>query len=416
MPRAEVIRAAKNPIISGRGICDPHLHAFNGRIYLFASHDASASSTDYKMFDWQVWSSADMVTWNFESRIRPDDFFIGPTSAAWAIDAAESHGKFYLYFSHGNWQTGVAVADHPAGPYKDALNGPLLNGNSTPTREYDPAVFTDDDGSSYLVFGGPSWAYGQGAGYFIARLNSDMVSLDESPVRVELDHEGDDKASINKIGGRYYLTFASNYAISESVYGPYRYLGNTGASTDHGSYLQWQGQLFNAFTIFDPSSTYRASGICYVHQKETGELEVDPLIVEFGVGQYDAAWNKIEAEWFMRGEGLVKKQHPAHGFDVAITSSGQLEYPHLQNCEEVAGVALFVSCDAPDGATIEFWEGSEARRRVAVLQVPYTGATSWRSYRMLTTGIERLDEDCTLVLTASVQGRGELRLNYMKFF
>ena len=115
------------------------------------------------------------------------------------------------------------------------------------------------DGTFYIVFGGPKWAYGEGAGYFIARLNEDMVSLAETPKKIELDHEADDKAPLNRIGDKYYLSYGSHYAISENVYGPYRYMGNTGASEDHGSYLEWNNQLFNSFTIME---SFSCKGYC----------------------------------------------------------------------------------------------------------------------------------------------------------
>ena len=93
------------------------------------------------------------------------------------------------------------------------MGRPLLDGTVTTTTEYDPAIFRDEDGEYYIVFGGPSWAYGEGCGYFIARLAEDMISLAETPRRIELDHEGDDKASLNKMDGRYYLSFGGVYGV-----------------------------------------------------------------------------------------------------------------------------------------------------------------------------------------------------------
>ena len=153
---------------------------------------------------------------------------MGKSDQCWAVDCAERNGRYYYYFSDGNSRTGVAVADSPGGPFSDPLGKPLLDSSLTPTREYDPTVFRDDDGEYYLAFGGPAWAYGKDCGYFIAKLNEDMISLAETPRRIELDHGGDDKASLNKFEGRYYLSYGGFYAVSDSVYGPYKYLGHTG--------------------------------------------------------------------------------------------------------------------------------------------------------------------------------------------
>ncbi len=409
--------ATKNPIIPGQGVCDPHMHVFNDRVYLFASHDYSSLSVEYRMQDWQIWSSSDLVTWLLETVIEPSDFWVGETRSAWAVDAASANGKYYFYFSDGNTAIGVASAKSPSGPFEDVLGRPLLDGSVTSTREYDPAVFIDEDGSAYLLFGGPVWAYGEGAGYFIGRLNDDMVSLAETPRPIELDHEGDDKASLNKIGGRYYLTFASNYAIASNVYGPYRYVGNTGASEDHGSYFEWNGQLFNAFTIFDPTAFHRSTGICYVHQTASGHLSVDPIIVEHGVGRYDARWNKIEAEWYMKATGMVKAENPRYGFDVACTTSGTLSYPNVEHLEQSTGIAFFASCSSPDGARIRVYDSEVKGTLLASCEIPGGTDISWRSYRLSTAELQKpIPARSDLYMEVSVHGLGELRIDYFKMF
>jgi len=411
-----VVTATKNPIIPRRGVCDPHMHLFGDRVYLFAGHDADPSATDYSTHDWLVWSSDDLVTWRQDATIDPANFFTGPIDCAWACDAAAANGRYYFYFSHGNFSTGVAVADRPEGPYTDALGRPLLDGTLTPTREYDPAVFIDDDSAAYIVFGGPAWAYGEGAGYFIARLNDDMISLAEQPRRLELDQEGDDKASLNKIGGRYYLTHGSNYAISDDVYGPYRFMGNTGASGDHGSYFEWNGQLFNAFTVFERSMNYRATGICYVHQSPDGQLSVDPVIVEYGVGHYDARWNKIEAEWFMAATGIHKAVNPLHGFDVVCDDTAQLVYPHVHDTDGVTGISFFATCSSPEGGRITVYDSADRTDPIAVCDIAGGRETSWGSYRMAPTPLLRaLREDATLYLALETSG-GELRVDFFTFF
>lgn len=340
MSKKRVI-SKKNPIIPRMGVCDPHMHIFGDRVWLHATHDAVPGSEGFCMHDWQIWSSADCVEWVLEATVRPEDFHMGASDQCWAVDCAERNGKCYYYFSDGNLRTGVGVSDSPAGPFADVLGHPLLDGTLTTTREYDPAVFRDDDGEYYLVFGGPVWCYGEGCGYFIARLNEDMVSFAETPRPIDLNHPGDDKASLNKFNGRYYLSYGGHYAISDNVYGPYKYMGHTGASTDHTSYFAWNGQLFNAITVLDHYGAYRSCGICYVHIRENGELVTDPLIVEYGVGQYDSDWNKIEAEWFMRGSNVKKIEHPnIVGFCVACEEEAVLVYPRIRNLSDKVGLCL----------------------------------------------------------------------------
>ena len=364
----ETVFAKKNPIIPGRGVCDPHVHVFDGRLWLYATHDAVPDARGFYMSDWQIWSSPDAVAWTLERVVHPEDFFMGPSESCWAVDAAERGGKYYYYFSDGSRRIGVAVADAPGGPFKDALGKPLLDGSLTPTREYDPAVFKDDDGEYYLVFGGPAWCYGEGCGYFIARLGEDMVSFAGTPRKLELDHCGDDKASLNKICGRYYLSYGGFYAVSDCVYGPYRFLGHTGSTIDHSSFFEWNGQLFQAITVKEQTEMYRSSGLCYVHVKDSGELVTDPQIVEYGVGQYDGNWSRIEAQWYMKGENVKKVENKKlFGFCVSCTEEATLVYPKIRNLADKVGFSIDYYC-VGGKAQIDVFSGGKNGRLLGTVR------------------------------------------------
>ncbi|TVQ25436.1 MAG: hypothetical protein EA383_08375 [Spirochaetaceae bacterium] len=379
-----------NPIIRDRGVCDPHIHIFKDRAYLYASHDASPSSTDYVMNDWQVWSSDDLVNWVHESTLRPEDTYMGPSQRCWAVDAAERNGKYYLYFSNGMTDTGVAVADHPGGPFRDALGKPLLAADLTPTRSYDPSVFIDDDDdqSAYIIFGTPVWAGGDS--YYIARLGDDMISLAEKPEKIILDDGADDKPFLHKFGGLYYLSWASFYAVSESVYGPYRMQGNIGASPDHGSFFSWRGQWFHAFTIFDPTPHHRASGICYVHYHADGRMVVDPVIVEHGVGHYDAGLNRIDATWFMESAHVCKHANPRYGFDISPTESdAYLCFPSVHDLPDSPAISFFAAYAPVETEThgvIEVRDAGPDGKLLGTCTVSDTRSLHWRGYRSWTTG------------------------------
>ena len=79
--------------IIGQGVNDPHIHVFNGRAYLYASHDHSEDNTEFVMKDWQVWSSDDLLNWRLESTLKPEETYIGkPIDGCWATDAVEKDG------------------------------------------------------------------------------------------------------------------------------------------------------------------------------------------------------------------------------------------------------------------------------------------------------------------------------------
>lgn len=414
--------ARKNPILPRMGVCDPHIHVFDDRFWLYTTHDAHPGSNGFCMYDWQIWSSWDCVDWTLETVIRPEDTFMGPSSECWAVDCVERNGKYYFYFSDGNRCTGVLVGDTPAGPFRDVLGKPLLDGTLTTTREYDPSVFRDDDGEYYIVFGGPKWCYGEGAGYYIARLNEDMVSLAEKPRPIELNHKADDKASLNKFNGRYYLSYGGFYAISDCVYGPYQYVGHTGASIDHTSYCQWNGQIFNAITVNDYFGTYRSAGICYAHIRDNGEIIVDPLITEYGVGQYDSDWNCIQAAWFMSGKNARKVENNRlycyemfNGFSVSCGENAVLRYPKIRNLKNKAGLVL--SFNAPCEGTIEVREGDESGRIIGIVNLPDPSGLNWCSSPM---GILEFDsplaDETDFCFVIKPSPGSEIKLDFFHFF
>ena len=405
-----------NPIIRNKGVCDPHIHIFNNKAYLYASHDASPTQSIYTMFDWHIYSSSDLVNWELESVFKPEDTYIGKSSSCWATDAAEKNGKFYFYYSNATTDTGVAVSNHPGKGFIDPLNKPILPEGITKTRSYDPAVFIDDDEekSAYIIFGTPVWANGDS--YYIAKLNEDMISLAETPRKVIVNDEADDKPSLHKHNGTYYLSWASHYATSDNVYGPYTYVGNVGSANDHGNFFEWNNQWFQSFTIYDPTISYRATGLCYIHYKDNGEMVADQMIMEYGVGQYEASWNKIEAEWFMACENVSKKEHPHYGFTVHGRPDGYIYFPNIHDVPENASISFFATCVNPYGSIIEVREENASGKLLGECHIPYTNYSDWRGYRTFVCDLVNTAGDKNLCFVFKGQGEDLVHLDWFKFF
>ncbi len=291
-----------NPLLPGRGLCDPHVRIFNDKAYLYATHDLSPDAAEFVMADWWVWSSPDLLRWTHECTLRPQDTYLGPGfRQCWATDAAERNGKFYWFFSDGNRRTGVVVADSPVGPWRDPLRRPLIGDGLVPVGAYDPGFFLDQDGSPYLVFG--VWDY------YLARLNDDLLSLAEPPRQLTIHRpEGpygpgrtDDKPYLHHRGGIYYLSWGCYYAMADRLFGPYecrgsiiteenvapdlRYQADAVPNLDypdrlitydrHGSFFLWHNQWF--FICNDMSQTrnifFRDSSLAYVFYRPNGEIE-----------------------------------------------------------------------------------------------------------------------------------------------
>lgn len=352
-----------NPVILRKGVCDPHIHVFEGKAYLYATHDAPGYENDFHMEDWQIWSSVNLIDWQLESTVHPEDFYCGALNQCWAVDAAYKNGTYYLYFSTGDWGVGVGISSHPAGPFVDARGEALVDYREYPVGipKWDPCVFVDDDGSAYLIVGTckqeKPWDC-----YLIARLKDDMIHLAE-PLR-RLEYIGnpwpEDKASIHKYGGKYYLTHSSYYAVADQIYGPYRYAGNSGCNIDHGSFFSYRNQTYFASGGMDNPNRYlRASFLSPCHYRKNGEIVVDQKIMEYGCGQYDSTWKKIEAVCYFEASRECKKEDENGKFLTELRAGDCLHFPDIANIEENAEIQFMAAAkekcmiliheDSPDG-------------------------------------------------------------------
>lgn len=363
-----------NPIIFRQGICDPHIHVFDGKVYLYATHDSPGYEEGFHMEDWQVWSSEDLVEWKQETVIKPEEFYCGHIDQCWAVDAAYKNGNYYWYFSTGDWGVGAGVSDNPAGPFKDVLGKPLVDYRDKPSGcpKWDPCVFQDSDGDAYLIVGEcrlpKPWDC-----YFIARLNEDMISLAEPLRRIEYFNNPcpEDKPSIHKHGGKYYLTHSSYCAVSDHIYGPYEHLGNMDCNVDHGSFFTYHNQTYFASGGMDNPNRYlRASYIAPCHYRKDGSIVIDQKIMEYGCGQYDASWKKIEAEWYFSASRECKKELSEGGFAAELHTGEYLVFPNITNIEENTKIQLRGCALAPEKTVeIEIREENLQGRLLGICEI-----------------------------------------------
>ena len=324
-------------ILPNSGICDPHMHVYNGKVYMFATHDRSPGNPQFCMDDWKVFSTDDLVNWKEEYTLRPEDTFLGTCPDCYATDSAERNGKYYFYFSQGQHCTGVAVGDRPEGPYKDALGKPLLPHGLADTPSYDPSVFIDDDEARtpYIMWGYTCF----NKKYYIARLNEDMISLAEEPRPIEHGPWWSDAPWVWKHGGVYYLmTHRAWYSTADNIYGPYTYRGkfcHDCNNVDHPCIFDYHNQTYFAYGVpanYGEGETdpfFRATKILYAHYRDNGEIVIDEFIQDVGVGQYDASWSAIKGEWFFAASDGVCKRENADGFELGGIGNGA--YVYFQN-------------------------------------------------------------------------------------
>lgn len=248
-----------NPVIRDKFTADPAAIVHDGKVYLYAGHDEAPDDFHfYKMNEWLVFSSPDMVNWTEHPVPLKVSDFSWAKSDAWAAEVIEKDGKFYWYVTvtHNDSKPGkaigVAVADNPTGPFKDAIGGPLITNDMTTETEIDwddidPTVFIDDDGQAYLFWGNTKAYY--------AKLKDNMVELDGPINTIEGLPFFTEAPYIHKRKGWYYLSYAyqfpekTAYAMSRSIEGPWEFkgilnelAGNT--NTNHQAILDFKGKSY----------------------------------------------------------------------------------------------------------------------------------------------------------------------------
>ena len=267
-----LIVSAQNPIIQTYFTADPAPMVYNGKVYLYTTHDEDITVRNFfTMHNWRCYSSADMVNWTDHGIVASlkDFAWSDKTNGAWAPQCIERNGKFYLYCPiHGDG-IGVLVADSPTGPFRDPLGHRLITDSENIWNDIDPTVFIDDDGQAWLYWGNPNLYY--------VKLNEDMVSYDRSigkngVVAVDMTPEAfgprakpDDKHKTNyeeapwlyKRGDIYYMIFAAAgipeniaYSTAPTAGGPWTYRGYIMeraphlAFTNHPGIIDFKGNAY----------------------------------------------------------------------------------------------------------------------------------------------------------------------------
>lgn len=220
----------------------------NDTVFLYTSHDED-DAMGFKMQDWLLYSSTDMVNWREHGIVASlKDFeWVPYDNGAWAVQCIERNGKFYLYCPMpGGVGIGVLVADTPYGPFRDPIGGPLIRNSD---HDIDPTVLIDDDGQAYMYWGNPKVYY--------VRLNEDMVSYSgeimQDPTTPKNYQEG---PWVWKRNGFYYMAYASTccpegigYAMSRKPTGAWEYKGmiidaSEKSRGNHPGIIAFQGKSY----------------------------------------------------------------------------------------------------------------------------------------------------------------------------
>lgn len=248
----------RNPVIRSAYTADPAALVHNGTVYLYTGHDeAPAPQERYVMHDWLCFSSTDMVTWAPHPVPLKASDFAWAKDDAWASQVVARDGKFYWYAAveHGTIPgkaIGVAVADNPLGPFKDARGSALITNDMTKAAtigwdDIDPTVIIDKDGQAYLFWGNTACYY--------AKLKPNMTELDGPIQTVSGLPRYTEAPWVHEHNGWYYLSYATEfpekiaYAMSRRLAGPWEHKGILNelagnSNTNHQAIIDFKGKSY----------------------------------------------------------------------------------------------------------------------------------------------------------------------------
>ena len=281
----------RKPLVTNIFTADPSAHVFDGKIYVYPSHDLPHDGEDndngdeYIMEDYHILSMDSLdapCVDNGEALNMRDVPWV--SNQMWAPDCVYRNGKYYLIFpardKDGIFRIGVAVSDSPVGPFKPEAD--YMQG----TYSIDPAVFTDDDGQVYMYNGGlwggqlEKWVTGKfdpegkepekdapAVCPLTAKLKDNIIELAEpmKPLKI-LDENGEPlKAGdedrryfedpwMHKYNDTYYFSYSTGtthyivYATGKDPQGPFTYRGRILEPvigwTTHHSIVEIEGKWY----------------------------------------------------------------------------------------------------------------------------------------------------------------------------
>ncbi len=287
----DTLNAISDPLVTDMYTADPSAHVFEGKIYIYPSHDIESGipqddlGSHFAMEDYHVFSMESIDGEVTDHGVAVDVKDVPWASRQmWAPDAAEKDGTYYLYFpakdEEGVFRIGVAHGDSPSGPFTPEPE-PIAGSYSI-----DPAVFKDSDGSYYMYLGGiwggqlQRWSIGNYVNENtypadteaaltpkVARLSDDMTSFAEDLKDVQIRDEngeplttGDNErrffeaAWVHKYQDKYYFSYSTGdthyiaYATGDSPYGPFTYQGvilnPVLGWTNHHSIVEFKGKWY----------------------------------------------------------------------------------------------------------------------------------------------------------------------------
>ncbi len=271
-------------------LADPAAEVYNGKVYVYCSHDQPDAKNYSPMQDYVVLESEDMQTWTNHGVV------LKPREYSWAHgqmnapDAAYKDGWYYLYFPFNKIEVGVVRSRNPEGPWEEFHKEKIAT-------LFDPTVFIDDDGQAY-IYGNhrpDQPRFGQLGSYIMgAKLKDNMREIDGDWHRLS-DTTVNEGVHLFKRDGRYYFTARRGnqtaYFMSDEPMPTQKYAEFKGYITKpqndapaHNSFIEFKDRWYIFYHRGDVNmGTRHRRSACFeeIHFNEDGTI----IPVEYSVNE-----------------------------------------------------------------------------------------------------------------------------------
>lgn len=420
---------AQRPLVQTKYTADPAPMVHNDTVFLYTTHDED-DSQGFKMLDWLLYSSTDMVNWTDHGSVASLKSFKWVTrdNGAWAQQTIYRNGKFYMYCPIHGQGIGVLVADTPYGPFKDPIDKPLV-WQKEHWEDIDPTVFIDDDGQAYMYWGNPNVYY--------VKLNEDMVSYSGEIVKLEKSPEHYQEGPwLYKRNEHYYLAFASTccpeglgYAMSDKPTGPWTTRGYIMRPTqrtrgNHPGLIDYKGSTYVFGLNYDimHMETYkhherRSSSAAKITFNTDGTIEELPYWLDTVLEQIEPfnPYRRVEAETMAWGYGLKTEKMPDG--KIVLTNIDNNESLSLRGVDFGKGANKFSVSAAclVEGGSIEIRLNSTRGPVIGTVEITPSGGMD--SYKLMSCDIKGAKgvHDLYFCFKSTAQNENLFFLDYWEF-
>lgn len=467
----------QNPLICDQFTADPTARVFDGKVYIYPSHDIDPSNNPHPsqpnwfcMADYHVFSSDNLTTWHDHGVILDQkDIPWGQHDAysMWAPDCIQGNdGRYYFYFPNApkdgrGFGVGVAISDTPYGPFTPQQK------NIEGVSGIDPCVLQASDGNAYIFWGG--------GGLRVAKLKSNLLELaEDNPVETVKfgDHEFTMVGkSVDKTlpegfkegpfaferNGKYYLTYpwvrgkkgdigpdgqeidnpteTLAYAMSDSPMGPYEYKGiimaesPTHCWTNHHSLVEYNGQWFLFYHHNDYSPSFdKNRSICADSLRFNPDGTIQQVFpTRRGIGVTNAR-SPIHIDRYSTANGVtsdyINPRNPFEGWFINYTDKASSTYNKVDFSDKEV-TTISIRAKAPKGGKLVLtdlttplptWNGHKLPKQFAEgwSTIATVEIPTTTDYTVITLPINRSPKGIVDLQFSSLDGR-EISIDWLGF-